>query len=152
MESEIEVPHLTFAWHFIPPLPPRLNVVDGTGRLDARWTRQHKKTRDVWCQHWRRGEGGVYIAECSHMSCEGYFCFAILRFWSPSTVLWQSSFLVFLILVSLDMQNTCRRAMSWTHEQACEHGVFPWPVGDTCLDNPALTPLFRIDILNVVHM
>ena len=41
-----------------PPLPPRLNVVDGTGRLDARWTRQQKQTSDVWRQHWRRGEGG----------------------------------------------------------------------------------------------
>ena len=51
MESEIEVPNLTFAWHFIPPLPSGLNVVDGTGRLDARWTRQQTKKNDVWCQH-----------------------------------------------------------------------------------------------------
>ncbi len=67
-------------------------------------------------------------------------------------------FLFFLTLLSLDIQDTCRRAMPWTHEQAREHGVFPWPVGDMCLDikgptlRHALTPLFRIDSLNVVHM
>ena len=88
MESEIEVPHLTFAWHFIPPLPPRLNVVDGTGRLDARWTRQQKNLAMCGANIEEGGQGGMYIAECSRMSCDGYFCFAILRCWSPSTVLW----------------------------------------------------------------
>ena len=49
-----------------PPLPPRLNVVDGTGRLDARWTRQQQTNLAMCGANIEERGKGVYTSRAVH--------------------------------------------------------------------------------------